>query len=57
MVLEKLIETLMHTAIEQAGAERGLLILSHENNEPRIEAEDHDNRRGVTVELCRSSGD
>ena len=28
IVLEKLIDTLMRTAIEQAGAERGLLILS-----------------------------
>jgi predicted ATPase/signal transduction histidine kinase len=35
--LEKLIETIMRTAIEQAGAERGLLILS--DGEPRIEAE------------------
>ena len=38
MVLEKLIDTLMRTAIEQAGAERGLLILSHDT-EPRIQAE------------------
>jgi predicted ATPase/signal transduction histidine kinase/GAF domain-containing protein len=35
--LKKLIETVMRTAIEQAGAERGLLILS--DGEPRIEAE------------------
>src|SRR5205085_5455394 len=33
-----LIDTLMRTAIEQAGAERGLLILLH-GGEPRIEAE------------------
>jgi PAS domain S-box-containing protein len=38
MVLEKLIDTLMRTAIEQAGAERGLLILSR-GAEPRIEAQ------------------
>ncbi len=38
MVLEKLIDTLMRTAIEQAGAERGLLILSR-GDELRIEAE------------------
>ncbi len=38
MVLEKLIDTLMRTAIEQAGAERGLLILAHEP-EQRIAAE------------------
>ncbi len=38
MVLDSLIDTLMRTAIEQAGAERGLLILSR-GAEPRIEAE------------------
>jgi PAS domain S-box-containing protein len=38
MVIEKLVDTLMRTAIEQAGAERGLLILSR-GNEQRIEAE------------------
>ena len=38
MVLEKLIDTLMRTAIEQAGAERGLLILPR-GVKQRIEAE------------------
>jgi PAS domain S-box-containing protein len=38
IVLEKLIDTLMRTAIEHAGAERGLLILSR-GAEQRIEAE------------------
>jgi PAS domain S-box-containing protein len=38
MVLDKLIDTLMRTAIEHAGAERGLLILQR-GNEQRIEAE------------------
>lgn len=38
IVLEKLLETLMGTAIEQAGAERGLLILSR-GDELRIAAE------------------
>ena len=38
MVIDKLIETLMLTAIEHAGAERGLLILQR-GNEQRIEAE------------------
>ena len=38
IVLEKLIDTLMRTAIEQAGAERGLLLL-RQGDEPRIEAE------------------
>jgi len=38
IILEKLIDTLMRTAIEHAGAERGLLILP-QGNELRIEAE------------------
>ena len=38
MILEKLIDTLMRTAIEQAGAERGLLILP-QGVEHRIAAE------------------
>jgi len=38
IVPEKLIDTLMHTAIEQAGAERGLLILVR-GATPRIAAE------------------
>ena len=38
IVLEKLIDTLMRTAIEHAGAERGLLILAR-GAEQRIEAE------------------
>ena len=38
IVLEKLIDTLMRTAIEHAGAERGLLILPR-GDEYRIEAE------------------
>jgi PAS domain S-box-containing protein len=38
IVYEKLIDTLMRSAIEHAGAERGLLILA-DGAEPRIEAE------------------
>ncbi|WOH57564.1 AAA family ATPase [Bradyrhizobium sp. BWC-3-1] len=38
IVLQKLIDKLMRTTIEQAGAERGVLILLH-GDEPRIEAE------------------
>src|SRR3954452_5762926 len=34
IVLEKLLEMLMRTALEQAGAERGLLILSHGGKQP-----------------------
>lgn len=50
MVLEKLIDTLMRTAIEQAGADRGLLILSHDT-EPRIEAEATTRGDRVIIEL------
>src|SRR3954447_450447 len=50
MVLEKLIDTLMRTAIEQAGAERGLLILSHDT-EQRIEAEATTSGDRVIVEV------
>ncbi|MGM4954213.1 trifunctional serine/threonine-protein kinase/ATP-binding protein/sensor histidine kinase [Bradyrhizobium barranii] len=38
IVLQKLIDKLMRTAVEQAGAERGLLILL-DGGEPRIQAE------------------
>ena len=38
IVLEKLLDTLMHTAIEQAGAERGLLLIPR-GTEQRIAAE------------------
>ncbi|MDB5861132.1 MAG: histidine kinase [Ramlibacter sp.] len=48
IVLEKLIDTLMRTAIEHAGAERGLLILPRED-EYRIEAEA--TTRAGTVEV------
>ena len=44
IVLEKLIDTLMRTAIEHAGAERGLLILPR-GDEQRIEAEATTERR------------
>jgi len=48
MVLEKLIDTLMRTAIEHAGAERGLLILP-QDNELHIEAEATISRDSVIV--------
>jgi predicted ATPase/signal transduction histidine kinase len=48
MVLERLIETLMRTAIEHAGAERGLLILQR-GDEQRIEAEGRISSDGVIV--------
>jgi signal transduction histidine kinase len=50
IVLEKLIETLMMIALEHAGAERGLLILSH-GEELRIAAEARTVRDGVEVQL------
>src|SRR5215831_7230387 len=48
IVLEKLLDTLMRTAIEQAGAERGLLILLR-GAEPRIAAEATTSGDAVTV--------
>jgi PAS domain S-box-containing protein len=51
IVLEKLIDTLMRTAIEQAGAERGLLILS-EGDDQRVEAEATTAGDAVFVQLC-----
>ena len=50
MVLEKLIDTLMRTAIAQAAAERGLLVLS-QGAEPRIEAEATTSSDTVLVKL------
>src|SRR5258705_9871655 len=50
IVLETLIDTLMRTAIEQAGAERGLLIVPR-GAEPRIEAEATTGGDMVVVEL------
>ena len=49
IVLEKLIETLLRTAIEQASAERGLLILAH-GGELSIRAEA--NTSGTSVMVC-----
>src|SRR5579864_1096970 len=50
IVLEKLLETIMRTAITQVGAERGLLILSAET-EPRIQVEAATREDSVTVQL------
>ena len=50
IVLEKLIDTLMRTAIEHAGAERGLLILPR-GVEQRIDAEATTNGESVSVHL------
>ena len=54
IVLEKLIDTLMRTAIEHAGAERGLLILPR-GDEHRIEAEVTTHGNTVTVDLRQAS--
>ena len=50
IVLEMLIDTLMRTAIEQAGAERGLLILPR-GAEPQIEAEATTGGDAIVVQL------
>ena len=54
IVLEKLIDTLMRTAIEHAGAERGLLILPR-GDEHRIEAEVTTHGNKVAVDLRQAS--
>ena len=51
IVLEKLIDTLLRTAIEHAGAERGLLILQR-GAELRIQAEGTTCGNSVAIELC-----
>jgi PAS domain S-box-containing protein len=54
IVLEKLIDTFMRTAIEHAGAERGLLILLR-GDEHRTEAEVTTRGNEVTVDLRQAS--
>src|SRR5262249_45529250 len=54
MVLEKLIDKLMRTAIEHAGAERGLLILPR-GVEERIEAEATTSGDDIIVHLQTAS--
>ncbi len=54
ILLEKLIEKLMVSAIEHAGAERGLLILLR-GGEPGVEAEARLDRERVVVELRRAA--
>ena len=51
IVLEKLLDTLMRIALQQAGAERGLLILAR-GAAQRIEAEATTNGDTVVVRLC-----
>ena len=54
IVLEKLIDTLMRTALEHAGAERGLLIVPH-GGAQRLEAEAATGRDTITVRLRQAS--
>jgi PAS domain S-box-containing protein len=54
IVLEKLIDTLMRTAVEHAGAERGLLILAR-GDDYRIEAEATTGSEEVKVDLRQGS--
>ena len=51
IILEKLINILMRTAIEQAGAERGVLVLSL-GSKPRIASEATTRGESVIVDLC-----
>jgi signal transduction histidine kinase/CheY-like chemotaxis protein len=54
IVLEKLIDTLMRTALEHAGAQRGLLIVPH-GSEHRIEAEANTSGASITVRFRQAS--
>jgi PAS domain S-box-containing protein len=51
MVLENLLDTLMRTALEQAGAERGLLVLPYGTGQ-RIAAEATTSGDTIVVQLC-----
>ncbi len=51
IVQEKLLEILMRTALEQAGAERGVLVLS-QWTEPRIATQATTGGDGIVVQLC-----
>jgi PAS domain S-box-containing protein len=54
IVLEKLIDTIMRTALEHAGAQRGLLIVLH-GGAQRLEAEATTSGGAITVRLCQAS--
>jgi PAS domain S-box-containing protein len=54
IVPEQLIDSLMRTALEHAGAERGLLLVMH-GGVQRLEAEATTGRDGITVQLRRAS--
>ena len=54
MVIEKLVETLLRTAIEHAGAERGLLILT-QGAKQWIAAKAAISGEGISVHLCEEA--
>jgi predicted ATPase/signal transduction histidine kinase len=54
IVLETLIDTLMRTALEHAGAQRGLLIVPH-GGAPRVEAEATTNGDNIIVQSRQAS--
>ncbi len=54
IVLEKLIDTIMRTALEHAGAQRGLLIVLH-GGAQRLEAEATTSGDTITVRFCQAS--
>jgi PAS domain S-box-containing protein len=54
IVLEQLIDSLMRTALEHAGADRGLLIVTH-GGEQWLEAEAATGRDAIAVRLRRAS--
>jgi len=54
IVLEKLIDILMRTALEHAGAQRGLLIIQH-GGAQRLEAEATTSGNAITVRLRQAS--
>src|SRR5258708_24433853 len=54
IVLEKLIDTLMRTALEHAGAQRGLLIIPHGGTQ-RLEAEATTSGATITVHFRQAS--
>jgi PAS domain S-box-containing protein len=55
IVLEKLIDTLMRTALEHAGAGRGVLLVAH-NGELKVEAVAETTARDVTMRLRPPAG-
>jgi PAS domain S-box-containing protein len=55
IVLEKLIDTLMRTALEHAGAGRGVLLIPH-NGELKVEAVAETTARDVTMRLRPPAG-